>query len=323
MLMSESLEDLRKRFQRWRRALEGKGLKVNVGKTKMMVNGTEGEITSSKIDPCGICGKRVGSNAVCCTQCMRWIHGRCTKMKKVTCSSARDFVCRRCTDVGDGTEEPVEVLCDEVETVKGFCLLGDKLNASGGCETVVTSRVRIGWIKFRECGEVLRGRRFSLRMKGMVYQSCVRSAMLYGSETWCLRESEMAILRRTERAMVRSMCGVKLVDRKNAEELMEMLGLKKTLDRMAKANGVRRYGHVIRREDDNVLKKAMMMEVNGQRKRGRPKMTWKRQVEESVKKVGFKIEEAADRTRWRKKVRAIAEGMRCIRPPSVTRKKTN
>ena len=28
-----------------------------------------------------------------------------------------------------------------------------------------------------------------------------RSVMLYGSETWC-RENEMAILRRTERAMV-------------------------------------------------------------------------------------------------------------------------
>ena len=63
-----------------------------------------------------------------------------------------------------------------------------------------------------------------------------------------------------------------------------------------------------------------MMEVNGQRKRGRPKMTWKRQVEESVKKVGLKIEKTADQTRWRQGVTAIAEGMRCTRPPSVTRK---
>ena len=102
---------------------------------------------------------------------------------------------------------------------------------------------------------------------------------------------------------------------------MVMLGLKKTLYRMAKANGVRRYGHVSRREDDNIVKKALMMEVNGRRKRGRPKMTWKRQMEESVKKVGLKIEDAADRTRWREGVRAIAEGMRCVRSPSVTRKK--
>ena len=178
-------------------------------------------------------------------------------------------------------------------------------------------------MKFRECGELLRGRSFFLRMKGMDYQSCGRSALLHGSETWCLRKSEMAVLRRTERAMVRSMCGVKLVDRKNTDKLMEMLGLKKTLDRMAKMNGVRWYGHVIRREDDNILKKVMMMEVNGQQKRGRPKMTWKRQVEESVKKVGLKIKEAADRTTWREGPRAIAEGMKCIRPPSVTRKKTN
>ena len=140
----------------------------------------------------------------------------------------------------------MEVLCNEVETVKGFCYLGDRLNGSGGRETAVTSRVRIRWVKFRECGELLRGRWFSSRMKGNLYHGCARSAMLYGSETWCLRESEMAILRRTERAMVRYLCGVKLVDRKNMEELMEMLGLKETLNRMVKANGVRWYGHGLR-----------------------------------------------------------------------------
>ena len=93
-------------------------------------------------------------------------------------------------------------------------------------------------MKFRECGELLLGR-FSLTMKGMVYRSCVRSAMLYGSETCCLKENEMIILRKTERAMVKSMCGVKLVDRKNTEDLTKMLGLKETLDKMAQANGVR------------------------------------------------------------------------------------
>ena len=84
-------------------------------------------------------------------------------MKKVKCSSARHFVCRRCTDAGDGTEKPVEVLCDEVQTdtVKRFCHLGDRLNASGGCETAATSRVRIGWMKFVECRELPHGR-FSL-----------------------------------------------------------------------------------------------------------------------------------------------------------------
>ena len=100
-----------------------------------------------------------------------------------------------------------------------------------------------------------------------------------------------------------------------------MLGLKETLDRMAKTNGVRWCAYVMRRDGDNILKKAMMLKVNGQRKRGRPKMTWRRQVEESEKKVGLKIEEAADRTSRREGVRAIAKGMRCIQP--VTKKNTD
>ena len=79
-------------------------------------------------------------------------------------------------------------------------------------------------------------------------------------------------------------------------------------------------GYVIRKDDNNILKKAMMLQVNGKRKRGRIKMTSRRQVEESVGKVGLKIEKAADRTRLREVVRAIVEGMRCIQPPSVTRK---
>ena len=104
-----------------------------------------------------------------------------------------------------------------------------------GCEAAVTARVRIGWVRFRKCGELLLGNRFPL---GKVYRCCVRSAILYGSETWCLKENEKAILKRTERAMVRAMCDQKVVDRKTTEEQMDMLGLKETIDRLATANGV-------------------------------------------------------------------------------------
>ena len=165
-------------------------------------------------------------------------------------------MCGRCKKQADGLVEPVEEWCEEVETVRGFCYLGDRLNASGGCEAAVTARARIGWVKFRECGELLNSKRFLLKVKGMVYRSCVRVAMLYGSETWCLRENEIAILRRTERAMVRAMCGAKLMEKKRTEDLM------------AKGNGVRWCGHVLRRDDGHVLRKALELEVKGKRKRG-------------------------------------------------------
>ena len=60
--------------------------------------------------------------------------------------------------------------------------------------------------------------------------------MVYGRKTWCLRENDMAHLRRVRGAMVRAICGVKLMDNKNTDELMDMLGLKESVDKLAKAN---------------------------------------------------------------------------------------
>ena len=97
-------------------------------------------------------------------------------------------MCRRCKQVDDGLVEPVEELCKEGEKVRGFYYLGDRVNTSGGCKAAVTVRERTAWVKFKECGEFLNSKRFSFKTKGMIYRSCVRSAMLYGNETWCLRE---------------------------------------------------------------------------------------------------------------------------------------
>ena len=103
--------------------------------------------------------------------------------------------------------------------------------------------------------------------------------MLYESEAWCLRENETAILGRFERVMMRAMCGAKLMEKERTENLMEMLGLKETVVQMAKTNGVRWYGHVLRRDEGHVLRKVLKIEV----KRGRPKKTWKTQVEKESK----------------------------------------
>ena len=54
----------------------------------------------------------------------------------------------------------------------------------------------------------------------------------------------MAILRRTEKAMMRAMCGVKLIEKRRSQEIMSLLGLKDTLDGLTRAGGVRWYGHV-------------------------------------------------------------------------------
>ena len=83
------------------------------------------------------------ANLVLCTKCGSWVHGKCAKIKKVTARLAMHFVCSKCKEIMEETMDSIEKLCDEVETVNGFCYLGDRLNASGGCEAAVTARVRI------------------------------------------------------------------------------------------------------------------------------------------------------------------------------------
>ena len=90
---------------------------------------------------------------------------------------------------------------------------------------------------------------------------------------------------------------------------MDMWGLKETIDRLATANEVRWYGHVLRRDDDSVLRVALDLEVNGKRKRGRPKKTGKKQAEKETEKTGLKKEDALNRAKRRDGVQTIAEGM--------------
>jgi len=70
----------------------------------------------------------------------------------------------------------------------------------------------------------------------------------------------------------------------------------------------------LRRDESDVLREALQFEVDG--RRGRPRNTWKEQVEKEMQKPGLKREDAHDRTKWREDVQTIA--VRNTRPPPLT-----
>ena len=47
---------------------------------------------------------------------------------------------------------------------------------------------------------------------------------------------------------------------------MDRLGLKETINQLATGNAVRWYGHVLRRDNDSVLRVALDLEASGKRK---------------------------------------------------------
>ena len=77
-----------------------------------------------------------------------------------------------------------------------------------------------------------------------------------GSETWLLRKENVVALDRAEMRMVRWMCGVKLKDRLPSKELRERLRID-DIALVLQQNRLRWYGHVLRKDDDDWVKKCM------------------------------------------------------------------
>ena len=146
-------------------------------------------------------------------------------------------------------------------------------------------------------------------MKEKIYQSCVKSAMLYGSEAWSPRENEMELLKRTEKTMMRAISGVKLIVKRKSQELMSLLSLEDTLDGLARVSGVRWYEHVRRIDNGDVLRRALDFEVregNGVGDRiGREKTR-----EEHIDQFGLKRKMPLTQKKWRDAVYELSKNIR-------------
>ena len=127
----------------------------------------------------------------------------------------------------------------------------------------------------------------SLKLKGKLYVMCVRSAMIYGSETWAMTMEQSGRLECTEMRMVRWMCDLSLGDRVPSAELRERMTIESLSDAM-KWNRLRWLGHVLQKDDDNWVKKIMSFKVEGKRGWGRPRMTWSQVVEKDMRECRLK-----------------------------------
>ena len=104
--------------------MEKKGLRVNMGKTKIMESCINLDVLKkSGKYPCGVCLTGVGStNAILCDGCERWVHKKCSGIKGRIAES--EFTCARCLGNAraiDGRQSlEVEVGKEKLEVVPEF-----------------------------------------------------------------------------------------------------------------------------------------------------------------------------------------------------------
>ena len=274
---------MKRKIANWRNSLSAKGMKVNTGKTKVMIS-TAGAGETRKVGkfPCRVCGDGTGSNSIFCTSCHSWIHKRCSDITGDLSKATENFSCRKCQGrmprpsvVGDG--EHLEVEGERYGVVPSFCYLGDMLDGSGGAGVAVTARIRSRWKKYHELAPLLTSRVPSLKMKGRVFDACIRNRirnhMIYASEKWPMTTDDERRITTADTRMMRRMLGTRLCKIYSNKELRELTGLE-DISISLRRRRMRWYGHVMRRGEDVWIKKIYTdWNVPGPRPRGRPKKT--------------------------------------------------
>ena len=210
-----------------------------------------------------------------------------------------NFICSTCLQPPRTvSDESIVVEDGTIEEVESFCYLGDVLDRNCTADAAVRARISAAWGKWREISSLLCNGGIPLKKRATVYEACIRSVLLYGSETWPVTKRLEDLLLRSDRRMIRLMCGVTLRMRVPSEDLLLNAGLV-DIRQVIKRNRLRMYGHVARRDEDEPLGKIINLEAPGRRPPGRPKKSWNKNVDEDLTEIGATREEALDRDTWR------------------------
>ena len=210
-----------------------------------------------------------------------------------------DFQCSRCR----GLARPIDGHpCDSftlgghtLEVVDKFCYLGDTISAGGGCKHGAIARARSAWGKFWELLPLLTNRYINIMTRGKIFDVCVRSVLLYGSECWAMRKEDKARLERNDRAMLRWICGVKSVD-----SLYQRLGIA-PLTTLLRSRRLRWFGHVSR--SDGWINQCRNLDARGKRGKGRPRKSWDDVIMDDLNSCNLNKE----RVTWRSVVKSATK----------------
>ena len=204
--------------------------------------------------------------------------------------------------------EPIRLDQDVLEDVTSFTYLGSVMDTKGGVTSDIKARIGKARQSFGRLRSVWRAPNISKKTKLRIFNSNVKSVLLYGSETWCLTKENEKRLQTFINGCLRCILGIRYPDTIRNQELLERTEQEPVADVIRK----RRWGwlgHTLRRPKDHITRQALHWNPQGTRNRGRPAHTWRRELEAEIEREKFTWAElnktAADRDRWRSLIHGL------------------
>ena len=193
---------------------------------------------------------------------------------------------------------PIQIGNDDLPEVSQFKYLGSTVQGDGGCDAELKRRIQAGWNSWRKVTGVMCDKRISGRVKGKVYTTVVRPAIMYSLETAAVTKTQERELEVAEMRMLRWSLGWTRKDKIRNERIRKLTEVG-NITLKAREERLRWFGHVKRREDNYVGRRVLDMTIDGTRRRGRPKTRWMDIVRQDMKDLGLEESDALDRDGWR------------------------
>ena len=135
--------------------------------------------------------------------------------------------------------------------------------------------------------------------KKRLVKTLVFSVFLYGAETWTLRSYERSRVDAFEMWCWRRLLRIPWTAHRTNESILSELRITTRLSTICIRRILTYFGHVVRRDSDNLEKTMLLGRVEGSRGRGRTPIRWTDQVKEATgTAISVAIRMATDRAQW-------------------------
>ena len=131
---------------------------------------------------------------------------------------------------------------------------------SVSCEKEVKRRVQARWNRWRKVSGVICDRRLPARVKRKVYSLVVRPVMVYGHEKVAVTKKQIKEFQLAEMKMLKFGMGVTRKDKIKNKYIRGTVKVRRLKMKMREGR-VRRYGHVMRRDQKYVGSRVMEMKL--------------------------------------------------------------
>jgi hypothetical protein len=177
---------------------------------------------------------------------------------------------------------------EEIEEVDNFKYLGSTILPNGQSANEIPNRIDAARKVFFQLRKSLWNRReIRLDTKIKVFKATVRTILLYGCETWPMRQEDERRLSVFDHWCLRSILRVRYIDRISNEEIRRRCHNIQSLVCVIQQNRLRLAGHVLRRPQQEITR----ISINAQprndwkRRRGGQNKTWKDSLKADLENV--------------------------------------